>query len=33
LRTCTTAPDFMALKERCLALLHSQTDSAIEDAA
>jgi ABC-type nitrate/sulfonate/bicarbonate transport system ATPase subunit len=33
LRACTTTPDFMALKERCLVLLHSQTDSAIEDAA
>jgi len=33
LRACTTTPEFMALKERCLALLHSQTDSAIEDAA
>src|SRR6201993_3462859 len=25
LRTCTAAPDFMALKERCLGLLHIET--------
>jgi ABC-type nitrate/sulfonate/bicarbonate transport system ATPase subunit len=31
-RTCTTTPEFMALKERCLALLHSQAVS-MEDAA
>jgi hypothetical protein len=31
-RTCTTTPDFMARKERCLDLLHSQAVS-VEDAA
>src|SRR5579871_2421089 len=33
LRACTTTPEFMALKERCLDLLHSQAASDIEDAA
>jgi ABC-type nitrate/sulfonate/bicarbonate transport system ATPase subunit len=33
LRACTTTPDFMLLKERCLDLLHSQAQSSIEDAA
>jgi ABC-type nitrate/sulfonate/bicarbonate transport system ATPase subunit len=33
LRTCTATPDFMALKERCLDLLHSQALPDIEDAA
>jgi ABC-type nitrate/sulfonate/bicarbonate transport system ATPase subunit len=31
-RACTTTAEFMALKERCLALLHSQAPS-MEDAA
>jgi len=33
LRACTATPDFMALKERCLDLLHSQAVASIEDAA
>ena len=33
LRASTTSPEFMALKERCLDLLHSQVIAAIEDAA
>jgi ABC-type nitrate/sulfonate/bicarbonate transport system ATPase subunit len=33
LRTCTAAPDFMALKERCLDLLHIEAAADIEDAA
>jgi ABC-type nitrate/sulfonate/bicarbonate transport system ATPase subunit len=33
LRACTVTPDFMALKERCLDLLHSQARPDIEDAA
>jgi len=32
LRSCTTAPEFIVLKERCLALLHDQAQS-FEDAA
>jgi ABC-type nitrate/sulfonate/bicarbonate transport system ATPase subunit len=32
LRACTTSPDFMAVKERCLDLLHSQPAS-LDDAA
>jgi len=32
LRACTTAPDFIAVKERCLDLLHSQPAS-LHDAA
>src|SRR6202047_1840167 len=32
-RACTTTPEFTALKERCLDLLHSQAPAAIEDAA
>src|SRR6202163_1430966 len=32
-RACTTTPEFMALKERCLDLLHSQAAPAMEDAA
>jgi NitT/TauT family transport system ATP-binding protein len=33
LRACTATPDFMALKERCLDLLHGQAVPDIEDAA
>jgi ABC-type nitrate/sulfonate/bicarbonate transport system ATPase subunit len=33
LRTCTTTADFMALKERCLDLLHIEAVADIEDAA
>jgi ABC-type nitrate/sulfonate/bicarbonate transport system ATPase subunit len=33
LRASTTSPEFMALKERCLDLLHCQVVAAIEDAA
>jgi ABC-type nitrate/sulfonate/bicarbonate transport system ATPase subunit len=33
LRACTTTPDFMTLKERCLDLLYSQAVGSIEDAA
>ena len=33
LRACAATPDFMALKERCLDLLHSQAPPDIEDAA
>src|SRR5712672_1685403 len=33
LRACTATPDFMALEERCLDLLHSQAPPDIEDAA
>jgi ABC-type nitrate/sulfonate/bicarbonate transport system ATPase subunit len=32
-RACTTSPEFMSLKERCLELLHSQADGSLEDAA
>src|SRR4249920_3727716 len=32
LRSCTTTPDFIAVKERCLDLLHSQP-AAFDDAA
>jgi ABC-type nitrate/sulfonate/bicarbonate transport system ATPase subunit len=32
-RACKTTQEFMALKERCLDLLHSQTVPEIEDAA
>jgi ABC-type nitrate/sulfonate/bicarbonate transport system ATPase subunit len=33
LRSCTTTADFMALKERCLDLLHVEAAADIEDAA
>jgi ABC-type nitrate/sulfonate/bicarbonate transport system ATPase subunit len=33
MRACTATPEFMALKERCLDLLHSQMVSSVEDAA
>jgi ABC-type nitrate/sulfonate/bicarbonate transport system ATPase subunit len=33
LRVCTATPDFMALKERCLDLLHSEAPRDVEDAA
>ena len=33
LRAGTATPDFMALKERCLGLLHSQAAPDVEDAA
>ncbi len=33
LRACTATPDFMALKERCLGLLHIEAPADIEDAA
>jgi ABC-type nitrate/sulfonate/bicarbonate transport system ATPase subunit len=33
LRACTATPDFMALKERCFELMHSQAIPDIEDAA
>src|SRR6266481_3833173 len=33
LRACAATPDFMALKERCLDLLHSRAPPDIEDAA
>src|SRR3984893_1746350 len=33
LRACTTTPAFMAIKERCLELLHSQAVAPVEDAA
>jgi ABC-type nitrate/sulfonate/bicarbonate transport system ATPase subunit len=32
LRACTTSPEFIAVKERCLDLLHSQPVS-LDDAA
>ena len=33
LRACTTSAEFIALKDRCLALLHDQPGQSIEDAA
>ena len=33
LRACTTMPDFVALKERCLDLLHTQAVASVEEAA
>ena len=33
LRACTATSDFMALKERCLDLLHTQAVASVEDAA
>jgi ABC-type nitrate/sulfonate/bicarbonate transport system ATPase subunit len=32
LRACTTAPDFIAVKERCLDLLHHQPSSLVDAA-
>jgi len=32
-RTCTTSPEFIAMKERCLHLLHSDAAPSLDDAA
>jgi ABC-type nitrate/sulfonate/bicarbonate transport system ATPase subunit len=32
-RACTTSPEFIAMKERCLHLLHNDAAPSLDDAA